>query len=207
MKNHFQIRLINDSDAEAVLEVYKPYILKTSITFEYEVPSVAEFSERIKTITAEYPWLVCLQNGEIIGYAYGCKHRYRTAYSWSAESTIYMKSDFHGKGIGRVLYNTLFSILQLQGFVNVYAGVGLPNEKSERFHEAMGFEIIGDFKKIGYKLGKWHNVRWFQKHLSEHKIEPPTPKSMTDIKSEPILQSIMTKANQDLNSGQNIADM
>ena len=198
MKNHFQIRLINDTDAEAVLEVYKPYILNTSITFEYEVPGIAEFDERIKTITVEYPWLVCLQNGEIIGYAYGCKHRYRTAYNWSAESTIYMKSDFHGKGIGRVLYNTLFSILQFQGFINVYAGVGLPNVKSEGFHAAMGFEKIGDFTKIGYKFGKWHDVRWFQKHLSEHRVEPPTPKLMQEIKSSQTFQAIMTDAKMEL---------
>ncbi len=200
LKDHFQIRLINSTtDAGAVLEVYKPYILNTSITFEYEVPTIKEFEERIKTITAEFPWLVCRQYDKIVGYAYGSRHRYRTAYNWSAESTIYMRSDFHRKGIGKILYNTLFSLLRLQGYINVYTGVGLPNIKSESFHESMGFEQIGCFTKIGYKMGNWHDVKWYQKHLSEHISDPPTPKLTADLTSDSMFQPIMTKANCDLN--------
>jgi len=191
MENKFTIRLITESDISAVLEIYKPYVLDTIVSFEYEVPSLQEFTERVKTITAEYPWLVCLKDHQIIGYAYAAKHRYRTAYQWSPESTIYLSPGFHGKGFGRNLYETLFSILRLQGYFNVFAGVGLPNEKSVRFHRAAGFEEIGIFKKVGYKLGNWHDTNWFQLKLAEHIPHPPTPKTIEAIRTSPELSFIL----------------
>ena len=199
MDSKYRIRLIQEPDAQAVLDIYKPYVLNTYITFEYEVPTLEEFKEKIKTITSEYPWLVCFINDEIIGYAYGSKHRYRTAYNWSPESTIYIKEGFHGKGIGRVLYSTLFEILKLQGYFNVYAGVGIPNERSERLHRSVGFEELGIFKKVGYKLGKWHDTKWFQLHLQEHIIDPPLPKSIDEIETNPEFGAILTLANSRIN--------
>jgi L-amino acid N-acyltransferase YncA len=198
MDHKLTIRLIRTADSKNVLEVYKPYVVSTAITFEYDVPGLDDFSTRIETIANEYPWLVCSKDDIIIGYAYACKHRDRTAYQWSAESTIYMSSDYHGKGIGKVLYETLFSILKLQGYVNVYAGVALPNVKSEEFHKASGFYEIGDFEKIGYKLGKWHDVRWFQLLLTERSVNPPIPKSIKEIETTPEFQTILSKANERL---------
>jgi len=198
VENNFEIRLILPGDVQGVLEIYKPYVLNTSITFEYDVPTVEEFSERIETITSEYPWLVCTQNNKILGYAYACKHRYRMAYQWSPESTIYLSPGIHGKGIARILYETLFAILRLQGYFNVYAGVGLPNERSEGFHRALRFEVIGDFKKIGYKFGKWHDTRWFQLHLHEHIDNPPMPISIKIIKRHLEFLTILHSANRRL---------
>jgi len=171
----YEIRLIQDNDTQAVLDIYAPYVLNTYITFEYDVPTFAEFSKKIRTITSQYPWLVCLQNDRIIGNAYAGEHRHRTAYKWSPESTIYLSEDVFGMGIGHVLYTTLFDILRLQGFFNVYAGVGIPNERSEKLHRSVGFEELGIFKNVGYKLGKWHDTKWFQLHLQAHIINPPLP--------------------------------
>jgi L-amino acid N-acyltransferase YncA len=198
MNNKLAIRLIKNDDNKEALEVYKPYVVSTSITFEYDVPSLDDFSTRIETIANEYPWLVCLKDDKIIGYAYASKHRYKTAYQWSPESTVYLSSDYHRKGIAKILYKTLFSILRLQGYINVYAGVALPNIKSEEFHKALGFYEIGDFKKIGYKLGKWHDVRWFQLHLTEHIDNPPIPKSIKEIEATSEFQTIFTIANEQL---------
>jgi L-amino acid N-acyltransferase YncA len=123
VENNFEIRLVKEHDASALLDIYEPYVLNTAITFEYDVPTIDEYSERIKGNTSEYPWLVCTQNEKIIGYAYASRFRYKTAYQWSPESTIYLSPDVQGKGVARVLYETLFSVLSLQGYFNVYAGV------------------------------------------------------------------------------------
>lgn len=198
MENKREIRLIKSADAASVLAIYEPYIKDTSITFEYDVPSLAEFLERIETISVEYPWLVYVENDVILGYAYGCKHRYRTAYQWSVESAIYVSENTHRKGIARHLYETLFAILRLQGFVNVYAGVAIPNEKSEKFHRALGFEELGIFKKIGYKLDKWHDVAWFQLALQAHILTPPPPKNMLELEGRNALENIIKTANEKL---------
>ena len=149
MKYDHSLRLITVSDTKAVLDIYTPYVLYTTISFEYDPPTEAEFLQRIKTITADYPWLVCLDGEKIIGYAYASRHRARTAYDWSAESTVYMHPDHQRKGLARILYETVFDILRLQGYFNVYAGITLPNEKSVGFHRALGFSAIGTYKNIG----------------------------------------------------------
>ncbi|MBC8047367.1 MAG: N-acetyltransferase [Fimbriimonadaceae bacterium] len=197
-ENIFTIRLITESDVSEVLEIYKPYVLNTIISFEYDAPSVEEYLQRIKTITAEYPWLVCSQGNKIIGYAYAGKHRYRTAYQWSPESTVYLSPEVHRKGIARILYETLFSILRLQGYFNVYAGIGLPNEKSVRFHKALGFEEIGIFKKVGYKFGNWHDTQWFQFNLIKHIENPPVPKTIKEIENNSDFKTILILANEQM---------
>lgn len=198
MSKQISIRLIRETDAATALVVYRPYVLNSVITFDYEVPSAEEFSEKIRTITAEYPWLVCEYEGKIAGYAYGSRHRSKAAYEWSPESTIYVAEEFHGTGIARVLYKTVFEILLLQRFVNVFAGVTLPNPASENFHRSLGFTEIGVFKNIGYKLGKWNDVRWFQLQLSEWKTEPHEPLMIGAVTATEAFEILMKKANEDL---------
>ncbi len=164
----YNIRFIKPEDTQAVLGIYAPYITKYNTSFEYEVPTPEEFQQRIATITAQYPWLVCECDGVIVGYAYAGQHRARTAYQWSVESAIYIAEDFCGKGAGKLLYIKLFEILKQQGFVNVFAGMTLPNAKSEGLHKSCGFRDIGVFEKIGYKNNKWHDVRWMQLDLQMH---------------------------------------
>ncbi len=168
------INLITNNDIEGVLKVYAPYIEETAISFEYEVPTLEEFIGRVHAITKQYPWLVAKEHGNVIGYAYGTTHRARTAYQWSVEVAIYMAKDYRGKGIGKQLYHQLFELLKQQGYCTAFAGMTLPNEKSEALHLSCGFEEIGVFKNIGYKNNQWHSVKWFQKQLGDYnKVELP----------------------------------
>src|SRR5262249_15175766 len=150
------------------LEIYTPFIVHTTVSFEYEVPSVDEFSLRIKKYLQDYPWIVCEYKERIIGYAYASKHRNRTAYQWSVESSVYIHQDFHRKGIAKILYETLFELLRHQGILNAYAGIALPNDKSLHFHHACGFRDVGTYKKVGYKLGAWNDVLWLSFPLNEY---------------------------------------
>jgi L-amino acid N-acyltransferase YncA len=194
----FTTRLIEPTDCAAVLAVYKPYVEKTAYTFEYVVPTMEEFADKIQMITGKYPWLVGEYKGKIIGYAYGSTHRARTAYQWSPEATIYVSEEFHGSGIARILYKTLFDLLRMQGFYNVYAGVLMSNDKSVGFHKAMGFYEVGIFKHIGYKLGAWHDNLWLQLHLAEHIHEPAFPKAFPEIEDSVEVADVIANANRAL---------
>lgn len=200
MHNNYNIRLITPADAEAALAVYAPYVLHTANTFEYEIPSVDDFRTKIEKITAQYPWLVCECDGEIVGYAYGSTHRERAAYQWSPESTVYISDKHHRKGIARILYNTLFALLQQQGYINVFASVLVTNVNSVEFHRAYGFEEIGLFKNIGYKLGEWHTNLWFQYTLQEHIIDPPVPIPITKLLNDEELKITINKSAELLNT-------
>ena len=196
MYNKYSIRLITESDADEVLTVYKYFVDNTVVSFEYEAPTRDEYRQRIITNTEKYPWLVCLNNNKIIGFAYASTHRYRTAYQWSPESTIYFAPDFHTKGMGRIIYETLFLLLKLQGYYNVFAGITLPNEKSVGLHRALGFKEVGIFKNIGYKHGNWHHTQWFQRDLAEHILNPPAPKELNEVAATPAFASILATANE-----------
>lgn len=196
MKKKYVIRLATEADLDELLAIYSPYVESTIISFEYEVPSREEFLERIRTYSEDYPWLVCECDGKIAGYAYASKHRTRTAYQWSAESTVYIHKDFHRKGIARLLYETLFEILRVQGYFNVFAGISLPNDQSVGFHLALGFEVVGVFRNIGYKFGNWHGTHWSQLQLSKYLKDPPVPLKMEKILNGKELQRILTAANR-----------
>ncbi len=193
--NNYTIRLITTKDAVAALNVYAPYVLHTGISFEYEVPTVDEFKKKIEKITAQYPWLVCEYDGEIAGYAYGSTHRDRKGYQWSPEVTVYLSEKYHRKGIARVLYSALFEMLKMQGYYNLFAGVLVTNEKSVAFHRAMGFEDIGLFKNIGYKLGEWHTNLWLQYELQKPIPAPPEPIAIGEILKTNKFKEIMNNAN------------
>ncbi len=199
MKKDFLIRLINEKDVSGVLGIYKPFILQSVISFEYDPPTEDEFWDRIKTISSVYPWLVCQDHHRIIGYAYASRHRTRTAYDWSTESTVYILPDYQRKGIARILYETIFEILHLQGYFNVYAGITLPNDKSVSFHRALGFTEVGTFKNIGFKLGHWHDTYWMQLALADHPADPFFPKKLSEISASKAFESILRKANDRLN--------
>ena len=143
------IRLATPADAQGILAIYAPYIQNTSFTFEIEVPSVGEFSERIRTYLINWPWIICEIDGIIAGYAYATRHRERTAYQWCVESSIYIHDDFQRVGIARALYTVLLEILKIQGFRNVYAVINLPNDKSVNFHESLSFIYFATYEKVG----------------------------------------------------------
>lgn len=175
------IRLATPEDAASILEIYGPFILNTAVTFETELPTIANIENRIISYQQDWPWLVCEIDGTIAGYAYATKHRERAAYQWCAESSVYVHENFQQKGIAKALYNALFDILKYQGCRNVYAGITLPNAKSISFHEKFGFSKIADYKNIGYKSGAWHTVSWLELHLNGHSDSPALPVKLPEV--------------------------
>ena len=187
------IRLALPDDANGILNIYAPYISGTSFTFETEVPSVKAFAERIEDYLHNWPWLVCEIDGKIAGYAYGSKYRERTGYQWCVECSVYVHDDFQKIGIASALYFALFEILKMQGYRNVYAVINLPNDKSVKLHESCGFKWFATYENVGYKLGKWKDVGWWQLVINEHNNEPAPPWKFSQI-DRTILPSIFQSA-------------
>ncbi len=180
LQNDITVRAARISDAEELLSIYAPYVENTAITFEYDVPSAAEFAKRIENTLKKYPYLVAMNNGEIIGYAYASAFKQRAAYDWCVETTVYVKQNFRGIGCGRILYNELERILKTQNILNLNACIAYTgcNDKhltnaSTEFHARMGFTLVGKFNKCGYKFGKWYDMIWMEKHIGEHRQNVP----------------------------------
>jgi L-amino acid N-acyltransferase YncA len=161
------IRSATESDAKRIRDIYAPNILESAASFETEVPSIEDLARRIKEYQEKYPWLVYEIDGLAVGYAYASTHRSRCAYAWSCETSVYVDPTYQGRGIGRSLYQHLFSLLKVQGVVNIFVGIVQQNEGSLKLHEKLGFKPIGTFKDIGFKLGKWWSVDWLQLQLQK----------------------------------------
>jgi phosphinothricin acetyltransferase len=149
-----------------MLEIYRPYI-DTPITFEVTPPTLDDFENRVRETLKKFPWLVCEVDGRVAGYSYASPYRSRCAYEWSVESTVYVHQDFHGRGVGRQLYTKLLELLKAQGAVNVIAGITLPNDASVGIHESFGFQPAGVMKDVGFKLGRWWDVGFWQLQLQK----------------------------------------
>jgi len=175
------IRLAADTDAAAIAAVYRPIVESTIISFETEPPDESETRRRIRDTLPAHPWLVYDVNGIVAGYAYASKHRVRAAYQWSVDASVYIHEDYRRLGIGRGLYASLFSILAAQGFYNAYAGITLPNPGSVALHEAVGFQPIGVYRHVGYKLGAWHDVGWWGLALRQDAASPDPPLSIATL--------------------------
>ena len=172
MDNPFIIRFATPDDASSVVEIYAHYVIHTTVTFEYDVPSAEEMKNRIMHIIPKYPFLVAFSGNQMVGYAYATEFRHRAAYQWSPECTVYLHQDYTGLGYGYKLYMTLFALLRKQGFYNVFGGVALPNEASVKLHRKCGFRELGQYENIGYKFGRWHTTLWFQLPLNDFDIAP-----------------------------------
>lgn len=169
------IRMAREDDAAAVAGVYRPFVESTPISFETEPPEEHEMRRRLRETLPHYPWLVYESAGAVVGYAYATRHRVRAAYQWSVDTAVYIDRAHQRSGIGRGLYASLLAILAAQGFFNAYAGVTLPNPASVGLHEAVGFTPVGVYRKVGYKLGAWHDVGWWELALRERAVEPHPP--------------------------------
>jgi len=178
------LRTARPDDATVIQEIYAPFVLSTAVSFETEVPPVRELERRIEKCLQKFPWIICEIDGRPGGYAYTSAHREREAYQWTCESSIYLHPEVRGKGVGKVLYQTLFSLLRMQGFVNVYGGITLPNEASVKLHEGCDFEKFAVYENVGYKFGSWHKVGWWKLQLNEYNLElsPPLPFHQLDQK-------------------------
>jgi len=168
------IRLAAEHDAEQIQAIYALVVRGAAISFELEPPTVSQMRQRIIKTVERLPWVVCEQSGEILGYAYASPHRTRAAYQWSVDVSAYVHVHNSRSGVGHAAYDALFKILTIQGFYNAYAGITLPNPASVGLHESMGFNPVGVYRSVGYKLGSWHDVGWWHLVLREP-ILPPEP--------------------------------
>jgi phosphinothricin acetyltransferase len=185
------IRFARPSDAAGILAIYGPYCETSPISFETLAPTVEQMAERIQTILGQYPWLVCEIDGEIAGYVYATKIRERAAYRWAVEVAVYVATRHHRRRVAQALYTALFSLLRDQHYYKAYAGITLPNTGSVRLHEALGFRPVGTFFGIGYKLGKWLDVGWWQLDLEPESLIPPEPRSIIEIwQSKRVIQAL-----------------
>jgi phosphinothricin acetyltransferase len=170
------VRAASPADAAACARIYAPYVTDTAISFELEPPGETEMRARIEAACATHAWFVLEDGGAIAGYAYGAPLHRRPAYRWSCEVSVYVELSRRRTGAGRALYAALFEGLAARGFRTVVAGMTLPNEPSAGLHRTMGFEPIGTYRNIGYKLGRWHDVAYLQRELADPGNPPAEPR-------------------------------
>ena len=161
------IRLARPSDAATLLDIYAPYVENTAITFEYEVPTIEDFTNRIAKTLEKYPYLVAEEDGVIVGYAYASTYYARAAYDRAVELSVYVSQDARGKGVGNKLYDELEDLLDQMGYMHFLACISLPNEASLALHQKRGYQQVARFPKIGYKFERWHDIVWLQKSLDK----------------------------------------
>ena len=180
------IRLADPArDAAAVSAIYRPAVIGSLASFEEVAPDATEMATRIATTLERAPWLVAEEAGVVSGYAYAGSHRERAGYRWAVNISVYVAEAFHGRGIGRGLYDELLTILRRQGFVNVYAGITLPNPASVALHEAIGMHRVGVYERVGFKAGAWHDVAWYQLRLAEPAGAPHEPIPLSRLRIGP----------------------
>jgi len=165
MASTLLIRDATSADAAACAALYAPYVLDTAVSFETEPPAAEEMAERIAAAQERHAWLMAERDGEVAGYAYAGSWRGREAYSWTAETSVYLARSATGRGLGSALYPALLERLGQLGFRTVVAGMTLPNPASERLHAALGFTPVGVFRRVGWKHGAWQDVGWMQLDL------------------------------------------
>ena len=170
------IRIATEADVPQILAIYAPYILTTTYTFEYTVPTEEEFRLRFRSVTARFPWLVWEEEGRVLGYAYGSAPFERAAYGWCAEDSVYLHPDAQSRGIGTRLCRALEKILTYQGYRQIYAIITSENTPSLAFHRKLGYRPCGQFPNCGYKFGRWLDVTWLlrESNLVEFTGEFPT---------------------------------
>lgn len=159
------IRNVRSTDAEAILRIYAPYVLESSVSFELELPSIEAMQQRIHDYTQKFPWFVACDGDKIIGYAYASTYRERAAYRFNVETSVYIDTNYQKAGIATQLYEILFDELKKLNLHQAFAVITMPNEKSEQFHRKFGFESFAIFKEVGFKFNQWHDVLWMKKSI------------------------------------------
>ncbi len=163
-------------DGEAVAAIYEPYVRESPATFEETPPTAAEMSERIRRVSLTHRFLVADDAGHVVAYAYGCPHRERASYRWSADVAVYVAPSQHRRGLGAALYRRLIPMLEEQGYITLYAGIVVPNAGSVGLHESFGFRPRSVYPAVGYKLGAWRDVGWWERRsVTALPTQPPEP--------------------------------
>ena len=183
------IRSALKEDMQELVNIYSYYVENTAITFEYEVPSVEEFTNRYQNVIKKYPYIVALINDKIVGYAYVSPFKSRAAYDWAVETSIYCHKDYQKKGIGKALYHALENILREQGILNMNACISYPvqedqylTKNSVEYHQHLGYRLVGEFHQCGYKFNTWYNMVWMEKFIGEHQQNQLPVKSFNEVK-------------------------
>lgn len=179
------IRLATTGDALAVAAIYAPYCEGSAVSFEQAAPNAVEIARRIAATLPQRPWIVLEDAGAVVGYAYAGPHNERWAYRWSVNTAIYISGTHQRRGAGRALYVTLFNLLRHLGYYRAVAGITLPNPASVGLHEAMGFTLVGVYRDIGYKLGAWRDVGWYEAELQPLVAEPQEPRPIAVLGGSP----------------------
>lgn len=183
------LRIATEADAPALAAIYAPYVRETAITFEYDPPTAGEFAGRMRDTLAFYPYIVAELAGEPVGYAYAGTFKGRPAYDWAVETSIYVARGYVGKGIGRALHDALERALAAQGILNMYACIAVPDgaddetltRNSEQFHAHLGYRLVGEFYRCGFKGSRWYNMVWMEKMLGEHGGDQVPPRPFMEV--------------------------
>ncbi|HYI21246.1 MAG TPA: GNAT family N-acetyltransferase [Candidatus Limnocylindrales bacterium] len=171
-----KIRLADPAhDAARVAEIYRSAVEDSHVSFEIVAPEAAEMATRMSKVLDRTPWPVAEEDGRVVGYSYASAHRERAGYRWSVDISVYVDSEWHGRGVGRSLYAELLERIRGQGFVNAYAGICLPNPASVGLHESLGMTLIGVYERVGFKFDRWWDVAWYGMRLAEPDGVPPEP--------------------------------
>ena len=200
MAAEITIRTAALPDAERLLEIYRPYVEETAITFEYDVPTIDEFRGRMTRVLEKYPYLVAERDGTIVGYAYAGPFVGRAAYDWSVETTIYLDRAVRRQGIGKALYTALETVLGAMGILNLNACIGYPETEdayltrnSVEFHAHLGYQWVGQFHNCGYKFGRWYHMVWMEKMLGEHPVQPDPVVPFSSVRAALADRHVLTK--------------
>ena len=180
-----KVRAAGTNDAAAIAAIYAPYVIGTVVSFETEAPDATEIARRMAGGGDLHPWLVACDGDELLGYAYACAFRARSAYRFSVETTVYVADGAQRRGIGLLLYRTLLPVLEAQGYAQAIAAITLPNEASVRLHERLGFRQVGTYEKVGFKFREWRSVGLWQRALSPLSTRPEEPKPFASVWAGP----------------------
>lgn len=180
-----RLRLARTDDAPAMARIYTPYVLDTTVSLEVVPPTAPEMAARVASTMPRWPWLVVTAGTDVLGYAYGGSYRTRGGYRWTVEVSAYLDADAHRRGLGRRLYTGLLGLLEAQGHRQAVAGIGLPNDASVAFHEALGFEHVGRSVAVGRKFSAWQDVGWWQRPLGPgDDTDPVEPRRLDRLDPE-----------------------
>lgn len=186
------IRSATEADAQAITDIYTPIVEETHISFETTPPSIDEMARRIRNTATRLPWLVCENEGRVVGYAYASPHNDRSAYQWSVNTSVYVAKEWQRDGVARGLYESLFELVQLQGLYTAYAVIALPNPPSVAFHESIGFERVGVYRNAGFKDGEWHDVGHWERTLQPHETSPSPPTPLDELRGSADYNTALT---------------
>ncbi len=167
------IRLAQQRDIAAILEISNWAAANTHANFAIEPETLDDWMDSWRATYENYPWLVAEVDDRVIGFAKSSPHRSRCAYAWSAEVSVYLRPEWHGRGVGKALYARLIPLLKNQGYVTLIAGIATPNPASQRLHESFGFRRVATFERVGWKFNKWHDVGYWQMALRDNADAPP----------------------------------